>query len=141
MLYIGYAIPLGFLGNAATFTPAMNNIQGWFDKRRSTAVSIISVGPAIVAVLAPVFGKIAQRTGQRRLLVPGGIVYALGGAFLDAPLFRQASKAFDALAQAGARIYELPISYHGRSYAEGKKIGWRDGVAACWHILRYNLFA
>ena len=43
------------------------------------------------------------------------------------------------LAQAGARIYEAPISYHGRSYAEGKKIGWRDGVAAIWHILRCNL--
>jgi hypothetical protein len=42
------------------------------------------------------------------------------------------------LAQAGARIYELPISYHGRSYAEGKKIGWRDGVSALWSILRYN---
>ncbi len=43
------------------------------------------------------------------------------------------------LAQAGARIYELPISYHGRSYAEGKKIGWKDGVSALWSILRYNL--
>ncbi len=43
------------------------------------------------------------------------------------------------LAQAGARIYELPISYHGRSYAEGKKIGWKDGVSALWAILRYNL--
>ncbi|MET0399425.1 MAG: glycosyltransferase family 2 protein [Longimicrobiaceae bacterium] len=43
------------------------------------------------------------------------------------------------LAQAGARIYEVPISYSGRTYAEGKKIGWRDGVAAFWHILRYNL--
>jgi glycosyltransferase involved in cell wall biosynthesis len=43
------------------------------------------------------------------------------------------------LAQSGARIYELPISYHGRSYAEGKKIGWKDGVAAIWAILRYNL--
>jgi glycosyltransferase involved in cell wall biosynthesis len=42
------------------------------------------------------------------------------------------------LAQAGARIYELPISYHGRSYAEGKKIGWRDGVSALWSILKYN---
>jgi glycosyltransferase involved in cell wall biosynthesis len=40
------------------------------------------------------------------------------------------------LAQAGARIYELPVSYRGRSYAEGKKIGWKDGVAAFWHILR-----
>jgi glycosyltransferase involved in cell wall biosynthesis len=43
------------------------------------------------------------------------------------------------LADAGARIYEVPISYSGRTYAEGKKIGWRDGVAAFWHILRFNL--
>ncbi len=43
------------------------------------------------------------------------------------------------LAQAGARIYELPISYHGRSYAEGKKIDWKDGVAALWYIVRSNL--
>ena len=43
------------------------------------------------------------------------------------------------LAQARARIYELPISYHGRSYAEGKKINWKDGVAALWYILRSNL--
>jgi hypothetical protein len=42
------------------------------------------------------------------------------------------------LAQAGARIYELPISYHGRSYAEGKKIGWKDGVSALWSIVKYN---
>ena len=44
------------------------------------------------------------------------------------------------LARAGARIYELPISYAGRTYAEGKKINWRDGVAALWHIVRFNLF-
>jgi glycosyltransferase involved in cell wall biosynthesis len=44
------------------------------------------------------------------------------------------------LAQAQARIWELPISYNGRTYAEGKKIGWRDGVAAFFHILRFNLF-
>jgi glycosyltransferase involved in cell wall biosynthesis len=43
------------------------------------------------------------------------------------------------LSQAGARIFELPVSYRGRSYAEGKKIGWKDGVAALWHILRSNL--
>jgi glycosyltransferase involved in cell wall biosynthesis len=43
------------------------------------------------------------------------------------------------LAQAKARIYEMPISYSGRTYAEGKKIGWKDGVAAFWHILRFNL--
>jgi glycosyltransferase involved in cell wall biosynthesis len=45
------------------------------------------------------------------------------------------------LAQAQARIYELPISYHGRSYAEGKKINWKDGVAAIWYILRSNLLS
>jgi len=43
------------------------------------------------------------------------------------------------LARAKARIFEVPISYSGRTYAEGKKIGWRDGVAAIWHIIRYNL--
>lgn len=43
------------------------------------------------------------------------------------------------LAQAQVRIYEVPISYHGRTYAEGKKIGWRDGFSAIWAILRYNL--
>ena len=44
------------------------------------------------------------------------------------------------LAQAGARVWEIPISYSGRTYAEGKKIGWRDGAAAFFHILRFNLF-
>ena len=43
------------------------------------------------------------------------------------------------VAKTRARIYEVPISYHGRTYAEGKKIGWRDGFAAIWAILRYNL--
>jgi glycosyltransferase involved in cell wall biosynthesis len=44
------------------------------------------------------------------------------------------------LAQARARVWEISISYSGRTYEEGKKIGWRDGVAAFWHILRFNLF-
>jgi glycosyltransferase involved in cell wall biosynthesis len=43
------------------------------------------------------------------------------------------------LAKAGARVYEVPIGYSGRTYAEGKKIGWKDGVAALWHIVKYNL--
>jgi hypothetical protein len=45
------------------------------------------------------------------------------------------------LAKRKVRIYEVPISYAGRTYAEGKKIGWRDGVAAIWHILRFNLWS
>jgi dolichol-phosphate mannosyltransferase len=40
------------------------------------------------------------------------------------------------LSQMHARVYEVPISYHGRTYAEGKKITWKDGVAALGHILR-----
>jgi glycosyltransferase involved in cell wall biosynthesis len=43
------------------------------------------------------------------------------------------------LARAGARIYEVPISYRGRTYAEGKKIGWRDGVKAILCIWRYGV--
>jgi glycosyltransferase involved in cell wall biosynthesis len=43
------------------------------------------------------------------------------------------------LAQADARIYEISISYSGRTYAEGKKITWRDGLAAFWHIVRFNM--
>jgi hypothetical protein len=38
------------------------------------------------------------------------------------------------------RIYEVGISYYGRTYDEGKKIGWRDGVRAIYAIVKYNLF-
>ena len=41
------------------------------------------------------------------------------------------------IARLGYRVYEVPVSYHGRDYWEGKKIGWRDGFAAIWTILRY----
>jgi len=42
------------------------------------------------------------------------------------------------IARLGLRIYEVAISYHGRTYAEGKKIGWQDGVHAIWCIVKYN---
>lgn len=38
------------------------------------------------------------------------------------------------------RFYETPISYSGRDYSEGKKIGWKDGIAALWFIFRYRFF-
>lgn len=41
----------------------------------------------------------------------------------------------------GARIYEVGISYYGRTYAEGKKIGWKDGVRAIYCILKYNIWS
>ena len=40
----------------------------------------------------------------------------------------------------GIRIYEVGISYYGRTYEEGKKIGWKDGFRAIYCILKYNLF-
>jgi len=43
------------------------------------------------------------------------------------------------IAQHGWRVYETPISYYGRTYAEGKKITWKDGIRAIWCILRYSL--
>lgn len=45
------------------------------------------------------------------------------------------------VAKLRCRVYEVGISYHGRTYEEGKKIGWRDGFRALWCILKYNLFA
>ncbi len=44
------------------------------------------------------------------------------------------------LAKGRYRIYEVPISYWGRDYSEGKKITWKDGIAAIWHIIKYNIF-
>jgi hypothetical protein len=44
------------------------------------------------------------------------------------------------IARRGFRIYEVPVSYDGRSYAEGKKITWKDGFHALYAIVRYNLW-
>lgn len=43
------------------------------------------------------------------------------------------------VARLGVRVFEVPISYYGRTYEEGKKIGWRDGVEAIWCILKFNV--
>ncbi len=45
------------------------------------------------------------------------------------------------VARKKARIYEVPISYYGRTHEEGKKIGWKDGIKAIYCIIRYNFFA
>jgi glycosyltransferase involved in cell wall biosynthesis len=45
------------------------------------------------------------------------------------------------VARGGWPVYETPISYYGRSYAEGKKITWKDGVRALWCIMRYGFFS
>jgi hypothetical protein len=43
------------------------------------------------------------------------------------------------IAKKNLRIYEVGISYYGRTYQEGKKIGWKDGLRAIWCILKYNV--
>lgn len=45
------------------------------------------------------------------------------------------------VAKLKVRIFEVGIRYHGRTYEEGKKITWKDGVAALWHIFRFNLLS
>jgi EmrB/QacA subfamily drug resistance transporter len=64
-----------FLGNILFLT----RVWGYSILRAGLAVA---VGPSVVAVTAPVFGKLAGRIGQRRLLIPGGMVWAAGGAYL-----------------------------------------------------------
>ena len=43
------------------------------------------------------------------------------------------------VARRGYRIYEVPISYYGRTYEEGKKIGWKDAFSALWTIIRHSV--
>ena len=44
------------------------------------------------------------------------------------------------VAKNNLRIYEVGIAYSGRTYLEGKKVGWKDGLAAIWQIIKFNLF-
>ena len=93
-LYAGYAVLLGIFGNAGTFTPAMNNVQGWFDKRRNTAVAIISVGPAVAGSVWPqVYRLLLPEIGWRDTLVIYGLVAGtlllLGALYVrPAPILR-----------------------------------------------------
>jgi MFS family permease len=97
-LYAGYAIPLGFLGNSATFTPAINNIQGWFDRRRSTAVSLISVGPAVSGFVWPqIYRWLLPDVGWRQTLViygvvAGTLIFLCAFYVRPAPILRRAGK-------------------------------------------------
>jgi hypothetical protein len=44
------------------------------------------------------------------------------------------------ISRMNVRIYEVGISYRGRTYADGKKIGWKDGISAIYCIVKYNTF-
>jgi glycosyltransferase involved in cell wall biosynthesis len=63
----------------------------------------------------------------------------LSGLTIEEPRFGFEPEITAKVAAGRWRLYEVGISYHGRTYAEGKKIGWKDGVRAIWCILKYNL--
>ncbi|ABW66344.1 glycosyltransferase family 2 protein [Desulfosudis oleivorans] len=65
---------------------------------------------------------------------------ALEGITIEEPRFGFEPEITAKIAKKHLRIYEVPVSYYGRTYQEGKKIGWRDGVRAIWVIVKYNLF-
>lgn len=96
VLYVGYTLLLGFFGNAGTFTPAMNNVQGWFERRRNTAVAIISIGPAISGSLWPqIYRLLLPEIGWRQTLtvygLVAGILLLLGALYVrPAPVVRGA---------------------------------------------------
>ena len=64
---------------------------------------------------------------------------ALKGIELESKRFGFEPEITMKLAKRGCRFYEVPISYHGRTYEEGKKITWQDGAAALYYMIRYRL--
>jgi glycosyltransferase involved in cell wall biosynthesis len=65
----------------------------------------------------------------------------IGKIQIEEPRFGFEPEITAKVSQLNVRIYEVPISYYGRTYAEGKKVGWRDGVSALRCIVKYNFFA
>jgi glycosyltransferase involved in cell wall biosynthesis len=97
-----------------------------------------SVGNRLLTLLSNMFSNLNlsdMETGYKMIRGP-----LLKSLVLTSDRFGFEPEITARLAQARARVWEIGISYSGRTYAEGKKIDWRDGAAAIWHILRFNLF-
>ena len=97
-----------------------------------------SVGNKLLTLLSNMFSNLNltdMETGYKMVRAP-----LLKSLVLTSDRFGFEPEVTARLAQARARVWEMGISYSGRTYAEGKKISWRDGAAAVWHIVRYNLF-
>jgi glycosyltransferase involved in cell wall biosynthesis len=97
-----------------------------------------SVGNKLLTVLSNMFSNLNltdMETGYK--MVRASLLKSL---VLTSDRFGFEPEITARLAQVRARIWEIGISYSGRTYAEGKKIGWQDGAAAIWHIVRFNLF-
>ena len=97
-----------------------------------------SVGNRLLTLLSNMFSNLNlsdMETGYKMIRAP-----LLKSLVLTSDRFGFEPEVTARLAQARARVWEIAISYSGRTYAEGKKISWRDGAAAVWHILRFNIF-
>ena len=97
-----------------------------------------SVGNRLLTLLSNMFSNLNltdMETGYKMVRAP-----LLKSLPLTSDRFGFEPEVTARLAQARARVWEIGISYSGRTYAEGKKIGWRDGAAAAWHIVRFNMF-
>jgi glycosyltransferase involved in cell wall biosynthesis len=97
-----------------------------------------SVGNKLLTLLSNMFSNLNltdMETGYKMVRAP-----LLKSLILTSDRFGFEPEVTARLAQARARVWEIGISYSGRTYAEGKKISWRDGAAAIWHITRFNLF-
>jgi len=97
-----------------------------------------SVGNKLLTLLSNMFSNLNltdMETGYKMVRAP-----LLKSLTLTSDRFGFEPEVTARLAQAHARVWEIGISYSGRTYAEGKKISWRDGAAAVWHVLHYNLF-
>ncbi len=97
-----------------------------------------SVGNRLLTLLSNIFSNLNlsdMETGYKMVSAP-----LLKSLTLTSNRFGFEPEITARLAQARARVWEIGISYSGRTYAEGKKINWKDGAAAVWHIIRFNLF-
>lgn len=96
-----------------------------------------SVGNKLLTLLSNMFSDLNltdMETGYKMIRAP-----LLKSLVLTSNRFGFEPEVTARLAQAQARVWEISISYSGRTYAEGKKINWRDGLAAVWHVVRHNL--
>jgi glycosyltransferase involved in cell wall biosynthesis len=96
-----------------------------------------SVGNKLLTLLSNMFSNLNltdMETGYK--VIRGPLLKSL---VLTSDRFGFEPEVTARLAQARARVWEMSISYSGRTYAEGKKINWRDGMAAAWHIIYFNL--
>jgi glycosyltransferase involved in cell wall biosynthesis len=96
-----------------------------------------SVGNKLLTLLSNIFSNLNltdMETGYKMVSAP-----LMKSLVLTSDRFGFEPEVTARLAQARARVWEIAISYSGRTYSEGKKIDWRDGIAAAWHILRFNI--